>query len=218
MTKTNFPTVTFETVTCARCAGSGTYPSAAWQGVCLGCSGKGIRFTPAGHRARLAYDEAMSAMLRTYGDVKPGDRVKASFGRVNNYASATKWLHVDTIKVHEKTFKHGDGEWQDTLSFTFRELDPEKYWGLQADRSHPIMIWDNDVFLVACRRVARLKGAIVTGLDIEADAQRIADRINAKDVTPAGRRNGRTATGSHAACDHETTPAARRRCRAARNA
>lgn len=227
-TTTKLPTIKFETQTCGRCGGSGTYPSSCWNGVCLGCSGAGVRYTRSGRVARLRYDEVMSRMNRTYGDVKIGDRVKASVGRVNTMGSTEKWLHVATIKVHEKSIKHGEGEWPDTLSFTFTELDPEKYWGLQAERSHTIMIWDEAIYLEAINACRRLKGATITDPEPVVDqiitmldnAPTVADKIlGTNDVAaPAGRVNGRTATGSHAACDHETTPAARRRCRAARNA
>lgn len=50
--------ITFETETCTRCAGSGQYPSAAWQGRCLGCGGKGVRQT---RRGKAACQRALAA-------------------------------------------------------------------------------------------------------------------------------------------------------------
>jgi hypothetical protein len=201
--------VTFETETCMRCGGTGDYPSACWQGVCLGCSGRGVRYTRRGRAARNAYDETMAGMTRTYGDVKVGDRVRMSISSHGSMSSTTKWVVVESIKVHPKSIKHGDGPWLDTLSFTYEGIDATRYYGRQADPTNPIMIWDADVFVAAARRVDRMKGATVTGLDIDRDAQRIADEINAVNVKPRVR-------GSHADCDHEATPAARRRCRASR--
>lgn len=43
----------FPIETCGRCAGTGTYPSSAWNGVCLGCNGAGIGW-PAGKVQQLA--------------------------------------------------------------------------------------------------------------------------------------------------------------------
>jgi hypothetical protein len=217
MTNTANIKVTFETETCGRCGGTGQYPSACWQGVCLGCSGRGVRLTRRGRAARNAYDETMSAMDRTYGDVKIGDRVRMSISPHGSLASTTKWVIVESIKVHPKSIKHGDGPWLDTLSFTYVGIDAEKYNGRQADATCSIKIWDADVFVAAARRVDRMKGATVTGLDITSEIEELLKPV----VTPvvdriAGDNAARARRGSHADCDHEATPAARRRCRASR--
>lgn len=211
MTTTPLPTITFETQTCMRCAGSGQYPSPAWQGVCLGCSGKGIRFTRAGRAARKRYDDIMSRMNHTYGDVKVGDRVKMSIFAHGSTRSVTKWVTVDAIKVHPKSIKHGDGPWLDTLSFTYREYDAAKYNGYQADTTSPIMIWDREIFLAAINACRKLKGATITDPILDDVEIEIAHRDGARIITAPRAR------GSHADCDHETTPAARRRCRATRS-
>jgi hypothetical protein len=204
--------IVFETETCMRCGGTGQYPSPAWQGVCLGCSGRGVRFTRAGRAARKAYDDTMSAMNHTYGDVKVGDRVRMSISRHGSLASTTKWVTVESIKVHPNSMKIGDGPWVDTLSFTYVGIDAEKYNGCQAVASNPIMIWDADIYLAAARRVDRMKGATVTGLEPTHAERVIAKRAAVMTAPKASTR------ASHADCDHEATPAARRRCRAARNA
>jgi hypothetical protein len=206
MTNTANIKITFETETCMRCAGSGDYPSACWQGVCLGCSGRGIRWTRRGRAARNAYDEVMAGMKRTYGDVKVGDRVRMSISPHGSLSSVTRWVVVESIKVHPKSMKIGDGPWVDTLSFTYVGIDAEKYNGRQAHPTNPIMIWDADIYLAAARRVDRMKGATVTGLEPTHTERVIAKRA----VVMTAHR------GSHADCDHEATPAARRRCRASR--
>lgn len=213
MTTTKLPTITFETHTCTRCGGSGQYPSACWNGVCLGCSGAGVRHTRAGRNARARYNEVMACMTHTYGDVKVGDRVKASIARVNSTASFEKWLTVTAINVRENVYKVGDGPWMNMLSFDFDGLDTTKYTGIQAGTDMPIMIWDRDIYLEAINACRRLKGATIVDPELPLTTPMGTTLVNA-DNTPV--MTTPRARGSHADCDHEATPAARRRCRATR--
>jgi len=62
--------VDFDTKTCSRCGGSGHYSFNTLDGtVCYGCNGSGKQLTPAGKRARAAYETAMTIPAR---DVKAG--------------------------------------------------------------------------------------------------------------------------------------------------
>ena len=56
----------FETSTCARCGGSGYIQafSGIYGGQCFGCSGSGVRYTPAGRAAKKLYNELMGAAIQ----------------------------------------------------------------------------------------------------------------------------------------------------------
>lgn len=78
---------------CGRCAGTGTYPSAAWNGVCLGCNGSGFAY-PKGKVSELAaqwanehyalthvtpavhYDYAQDGTRTEWDRVQPGDQIR----------------------------------------------------------------------------------------------------------------------------------------------
>lgn len=71
--------IVFDSEVCTRCTGDGTYPSAAWQGVCLGCAGEGRSLTRAGKRAKARYMETIVARTRVLpADLTPGDQVRTS--------------------------------------------------------------------------------------------------------------------------------------------
>jgi hypothetical protein len=62
--------------TCDRCGGTGRYPSAMWNGVCLGCSGVGDRLTRSGKAAVKKYDAFLAANYSKAAiDLQPGDKI-----------------------------------------------------------------------------------------------------------------------------------------------
>ena len=68
--------VVWERETCTRCGGTGRYPSACWNGVCLGCNGQGTKLTPNGKRAVTKYNAFLAAnYTATVADLKPGDKI-----------------------------------------------------------------------------------------------------------------------------------------------
>lgn len=78
----------FESETCGRCGGSGTYPSACWNGVCLGCSGSGSRFTRNGAAAYKRYRAWLDENSRKAArDVTPLDRIDRAGRWVRVYES-----------------------------------------------------------------------------------------------------------------------------------
>lgn len=65
----------YERRTCTRCGGTGTYSYNQIDGNrCYGCAGGGQQYTPAGARAKAAFDTAMEALDRPVVDLVPGDR------------------------------------------------------------------------------------------------------------------------------------------------
>jgi hypothetical protein len=56
--------------TCDRCGGSGQYPSPAWQGVCLGCNGKGGKWAK--------YDNVIKRAARNAAAAKRADAKSAA--------------------------------------------------------------------------------------------------------------------------------------------
>lgn len=80
--------ISYETEICGRCAGSGQYPSAAWQGVCLGCSGHGSRLTRAGKAALKKYEAYLEQHHTKLAiDLEPGDQVR----------KAGRWVTVHEV-------------------------------------------------------------------------------------------------------------------------
>ncbi len=74
--------IEWERETCSRCAGTGQYPSPAWQGVCLKCGGKGKMLTRAGRAALAKYDAYLAAHhTKNMIDLEPGDIVRDHDGR-----------------------------------------------------------------------------------------------------------------------------------------
>lgn len=74
-TATTATKIVFDTETCTRCGGTGDYPSAAWQGMCLKCKRAGVVYTPTAKRARAAMDAwAEQNLSTTYGQLVVGDK------------------------------------------------------------------------------------------------------------------------------------------------
>lgn len=79
----------YETKTCARCGGTGSYSFNMMDGTrCFGCAGTGKQKTPRG-LATLAWMDEL--LLVPASEVKPGDRVKCP------YFSGTKVCTVETV-------------------------------------------------------------------------------------------------------------------------
>jgi hypothetical protein len=185
--------VSFELTECGRCGGCGEFSFNLRDGTrCYGCGGTGKTLSRAGKAARKAYEAIMAGMTHTYADVKPNDRVRPPA----TYAGPRKWRTVADVTIRGGAKR--DGVAIDTYHVTFADGSGVAALG----GSTPIDIYDRDIFMAAVRRIADLKGAIVTGLDVE--------------PAPAAVEAAPRKRGSHAACDHESTPAARAKCRASR--
>lgn len=195
------PRITFETDTCGRCAGSGTYPSAAWNGVCLGCSGSGKKLTRRGRAARMAYDAVMAEMEVPAPDIAVGDLIQVTV----SMAGAKRWERVTEL-VENSGVGYGDPvRWLPGLvtksgRFSF---DPD------ADKVTMIRRWSDEVRARATARVARMAGATVEGAVVAAAAP---------ESVPAPVAPKSIGRGSHAECDHPTTPRDRAACRKRRAA
>jgi preprotein translocase subunit YajC len=73
--------IEWERELCTRCAGSGQYPSPMWQGVCLGCEGKGRKLTRVGRAALKKYEAYLAAHhTKMMIELQPGDVVRAGGG------------------------------------------------------------------------------------------------------------------------------------------
>jgi hypothetical protein len=119
--------VTFETDTCGRCSGTGSYPSSAWNGVCLGCNGEGKSLTAAGRAAKKAYDGWTAEHLTVpVTAIEPGMVIQAS--PVDPYRTVTA-VGEPTINGRSCI---GDGPWTDSVSVRV-EFGPSRAHGLLAD-------------------------------------------------------------------------------------
>lgn len=232
-TTTKLPTIAFETTDCDRCGGSGMYgPMCIDSGRCFGCGGKGIRLSRAGKIARDRYDAIMGKMHVRIDEIKAGDRIKIELAHTRAWQMRKReaWYTVLEITSKFEGCKIGDEDvMSHTLTLDLGNINTDDWCvPVYSGNDFALPVWDRDIYLEAINACRRLKGATITDPEPVVDeimtmldnAPTVADKIlGTGDVAaPAGRTNGRTATGSHAACDHETTPAARRRCRAARNA
>ena len=67
----------FPLARCTRCGGTGRYPSSAYRGICLGCSGTGrVDFSRSSRRQRLAYEaHVVETQTTNLYDLEVGDTV-----------------------------------------------------------------------------------------------------------------------------------------------
>jgi hypothetical protein len=192
MTTNSKLSIKFHVEPCTRCGGTGTYPSPAWEGRCLGCSGKGYKLTAAAARARKIYDDLCHTMTTTWANVKIGDRV---------FVDHKYWVIVDSIEPTE-SISTLDGPQDRILVSGHYLLRPDREYVVNTSLEFDVRVYQRDVFIAAVRRVAGMKDVTVTGLEDESPVA----------AAPPARR---TST-SHSSCSHPSTPAARRVCRASR--
>jgi hypothetical protein len=123
-------TAGFPLESCGRCGGSGTYPSSAWNGVCLDCNGDGWMY-PVGKVAKLAAewstiraaattvvltarrDYAVDGTSTLTTDVQAGDQVRV--------ATNTEWRTIAAVTVTDEvrgTVRVGVGDTQRLLCET----------------------------------------------------------------------------------------------------
>jgi hypothetical protein len=142
-------------------------------------------------------------MNRRIEDVRVGDRVWIDAGTIRK-----SWRTVLTI---------GDGGTLTTTVDGVKTVHYQIALGFEKssycmNRDGLIRVWDRDVYLSAARRVMKLRGATVTGLNEELTEK--APAVSSTVTRPATMNtNGRI---DHSLCDHERTPKARAICRAAR--
>ena len=159
---TNRKRITFETETCNRCGGSGQYPSAAWQGMCLGCNGTGRRMTRRGKAAKRRYDEIIEKMCKPVTEIEVGDRVQ--------FASSHKWFTTVSSKPYlPQEGAQMSGDWWEIRT---------NGQGLIAQTTSLVKVWDPEVFDEAARVVGRMKGATVEGLEEEAPEEPRTGRVS----------------------------------------
>lgn len=192
--------ITFEKETCTRCGGTGRYPSACYNGVCLGCTGTGKKLTRRGAAALKAYNAVMDEMKKPASEVKVGDLVKITL----NMSGAQGWRRVDAI-VEDSGVRIGDRK----LPGLVFMADSNMPYRVSFNENSTFEVWDEAVRERAIDRVARLKGAIIVAPE--------GDVTNDEKVAQEGTQ-GPARRGSHADCDHEATPKARAACRKARKA
>lgn len=88
-------TFEFERRACGRCGGTGRYPSARWNGVCLACQGAGKILTRAGRAAKKIHDAWIAENLTVEAQtLRVGDRFRPS-SHVND------WKTIESIQVME---------------------------------------------------------------------------------------------------------------------
>ena len=87
----------FPLAPCPRCGGTGQYPSAAWKGQCLRCSGTGwADYSSSSKRQRLAYEDAVIASQTTpLPELQIGDKVLMSDGMTERRWMTITQIHVD---------------------------------------------------------------------------------------------------------------------------
>lgn len=219
-TTTKLPTITFETTDCGRCAGTGMYgPLCVDSGRCFGCGGKGIRLSRAGKIARDRYDAIMAKMHVRIDEIKAGDRVKIELAHTRSWQLRKRetWYTVTDITSKFEGAKVNDEDvMSHYLTLDLGNINTDD-WCVPSylGNDFALPVWNRDIYLEAINACRRLKGATIVDPELPLTTPMGTTLVNA-DNTPVMTKP-RT-RGSHADCDHEATPAARRRCRAARNA
>lgn len=216
-TTTKLPTIAFETTDCGRCAGTGMYgPTCIDGGRCFGCGGKGIRLSRAGKIARDRYDAIMGKMHVRIDEIKAGDRVKIELAHTRSWQlrkRATWYTVTDITSKFEGAKVNDEDVMSHYLTLDLGNINTDD-WCVPSylGNNFALPVWNRDIYLEAINACRHLKGATIT--DYQADGVALTSNVAQVVTTSASTRS----RGSHADCDHEATPAARRRCRAARNA
>jgi hypothetical protein len=195
--------ITFERETCMRCDGTGQYPSSAWNGVCLGCSGAGVKFTRNGRTAYIKYHEAVAADMAVLAEnVIVGSRV---------FYDRKWWL----VEANEPT-KSGLVTEENLAIGLVRGVNKPspKRMSYIAQVGQSLAVWNEEIYVAIARRIDRLKGATVTGLP-EPELTEKSESVSSPTpvVKSVTKQNGRI---DHTNCGHDRTPKARAACRRAR--
>jgi hypothetical protein len=147
----------FENTTCGRCAGTGTYPSAAWNGVCLGCNGRGWVLTRAGKAAKAIHDQWITDHLTiTAAELKVGDKFRPN--------AVDGWKTVVEIDPNGGTVTTTIGSGDNAVTTTKQNMiirTIKTSYGMPAD-SPVIRSATPDERNLLIDRIAKLKGTLLT--------------------------------------------------------
>jgi hypothetical protein len=149
---------------CARCGGSGRYPSSMWDGVCLGCNGKGRKLTRVGRAAFKKYDAALRAGATVMAhELKPGDLIVNREGRrimIHDVDTTVKQNGTTTIGTEgHDNYRHYKNY---QMSYTTHRANGE-HVVYYVDPRDEVLVWPSeDVLQGLFRLVENMKGAHVT--------------------------------------------------------
>lgn len=149
----------FETHTCGRCLGSGTYPSSAWNGVCLGCNGSGKNLTRAGRAAKKIHDAWIDTHLMISAtSLKPGDRFQPN--KIDGWKTVVSIDPTLTISYYSVE-RDAEGNETRTPHYGFTVTTQKTTYGLLAESIvQRAATWDERNELIG--RIAKLKGTVLT--------------------------------------------------------
>lgn len=154
--------IKFEDEPCGRCSGTGTYPSSAYQGVCLGCSGSKTKLTRAGRAAYKKYEAYLAANhTKMMIELQPGDDIR----KLGRYVRVHD---VDTtLRNHGGHATIGSGENAVSfctifMTYTTHMADGTDCVNSVGPYSHVIVRPRGEAQQLAFRHVAAMKGAILT--------------------------------------------------------
>lgn len=164
---TQVKSVGFETETCMRCGGSGTYPSSCWNGVCLGCSGAGVRFTRRGAAAYKKY----WAYVEANNTVRADELVAGDMF----LGSQRKWVRVIESKAGDfgTTRSRIGGEdqpWIETKqdwAIVTKMRDGSEMQRISTSSTSYVKRPSGENFRAAVAQVAKLAGTILTMKDAD---------------------------------------------------
>lgn len=151
-------TYRFETETCSRCAGTGTYPSSAWNGVCLGCNGNGESLTRAGRAAKKIHDQWMIDNLTVEArTLQPGQKFQPN--QVDGWKTVVE-IDTEPHYVGKSTIGSGDNAVTTEMWHITIRTQRTSY-GMPADSSviRSATAEERNALLT---RIAKLKGTILT--------------------------------------------------------
>lgn len=204
--------IIFETVTCTRCGGSGSYgPTQVEGGRCFTCLGTGKKFSRKGKLAKAFFEENLDLMNKAFEDIVPDDRV---WMNVKFMGTVMRWVTV-TESVPDAL---NEGRWQVravhkgenigmggvTRAYVAASTDPN-WTGPSTMRVWDRALWDRAVNATL----------LMPGASLPAEPK-VADEAAEAPVKAPVAAGTKRANGSHANCTHESTPKARATCRKAR--
>lgn len=154
--------IAWERETCSRCGGTGRYPSAMWQGMCLKCEGGGQMLTRAGRAALAKYNAYLELhhSVRMI-DLQPGDVTRTARGERRTV------VNVDPTIQRGGTCTIGVKGSPTEVSFCSLTITVhfQKVTQIVGPYVTTIVPPKGEAMQAALRHVEKMKGALVTYAD-----------------------------------------------------